>query len=393
MGSKEAVEPKAMPAAPAGAAVPGTPPLVAVPSASAEAAAPGTPKAGDTVDVGTAVPSLEGIQQEGSPSQQAAMTPPASPKEEVTDEIAERLAKKARRDEDRQEMKLAVKQFLQMSKTLEIASQALHATNEQLTVQQKELERLSSQLGLDQASARWQLATLQTFCNKVESIEWQVSGGKRNQHPTMKDSVNSMTKEIKSLYAILSETKKENRAQADLLLTHVKSMEEAFKNVATGLANMSVVMNPPVGTAAGDGATGTAAPVATAAAPPPVATAAAPAPMPTAAVPTSMATPSTPAPMATPSSSVGEFPVFPPMFGAPPPPRAYPMPPATRAGRLRVTNSDGSQTARAVSPQGRPPSTVTTEWANEFGLGTLNFNGAVYRVLPDSYLQGSFPLN
>ena len=328
-----------------------------------------------------------------------AASPPKTPvenqpeEEEVTDEIAERLAKKARRDEERQEMKLAVKQFLQMSKTLEVASQALTATNQQLTDQQKELERLSSQLGLDQASARWQLATLQTFCNKVESIEWQVSGGKRNQHPTLKDSVNTMTKEIKSQYAILSETKRENRAQADLLLTHVKSMEEAFKNVATGLANMSVVMNPPGGTTAGDGATGTAPPVATAAASPPVATAAAPAPMATAAVPAPMATPVTPAPVATPGPSAGEFAMFPPVFGAPPPPRAYPPPPASRAGRLRVTNNDGSQTARAVSPQGRSPSAVTTDWANEFGLGTLNFNGAAYRVLPDSYLQGSFPLN
>ena len=61
MGSVDAVEPKAMPAAPAGVAVPGTPTLAAVPSTPAAPAAPGTPRAGDRVDVGTALPSLDGI--------------------------------------------------------------------------------------------------------------------------------------------------------------------------------------------------------------------------------------------------------------------------------------------------------------------------------------------
>ena len=85
------------------------------------------------------------------------------------------------------------------------------------------------------------------------------------------------------------------------------------------------------------------------------------------------------------------FPPSAPVFSAPPP-MAY-QPPVNRAGRLRVTNRDGTLAARAVSPQGRPQSAVTAEWASEYGLGIVNFNGAVYRVLPDSYLEGSIPLN
>ena len=86
-----------------------------------------------------------------SPMDVAATPPetpePKQPEEEVDDEVAEHLAKRARRDEEHNEMKSVLKQFLKMSKTMEVASQALTATNQQLTDQQKELERLSSQLG------------------------------------------------------------------------------------------------------------------------------------------------------------------------------------------------------------------------------------------------------
>ena len=85
------------------------------------------------------------------------------------------------------------------------------------------------------------------------------------------------------------------------------------------------------------------------------------------------------------------FPPSAPVFNAPPP-MAY-QPPPNRAGRLRVSNRDGTLAARAASPQGRHPTAVTPEWANEYGLGTVNFGGSVYRVLPDSYLEGSIPLN
>ena len=82
-------------------------------------------------------------------------------------------------------------------------------------------------------------------------------------------------------------------------------------------------------------------------------------------------------------------PVFGPSVAAP----TVVHPPTHRAGRLRVTNRDGSQAARAVSPSGRTPGAVTADWVSEFGLGTVQFNGAVYRILRDYCFEGSIPLN
>ena len=97
-------------------------------------------------------------------------------------------------------------------------------------------------------------------------------------------------------------------------------------------------------------------------------------------VPATIAGGALPSPPGYASSIAAVFPPSAPVFTAPPP-MAY-QPPVNRAGRLRVTNRNGTLAARAVSPQGRPPSAVTAEWAGEFGLGTVKFNGAVYRVLP-----------
>ena len=210
--------------------------------------APSAPSA--TVGGGTPPPP-------GAPSpKDVAGTPPDSPEqkqpeEEVVDESAEHLAKRARLDEECTEIKSVLRKFLKMSKSMEVASQALSTTNQHLTDHQKELDRLSTQLGLDQDSARWQLATLQTFCNKIESVEWQVSGGKRTQHPTPKEVTTNVGKELKAMSTVLEQTKRENRVQSDLLLTHVKSMEEAFKTMASSLSQLSLITNSPGGVAMG----------------------------------------------------------------------------------------------------------------------------------------------
>ena len=90
----------------------------------------------------------------GSPEQK-------QPEDEVDDESAEHLAKRARLDEERTEIKSVLTKFLKISKSMEVAFQALTNTNQYLIDHQKELDRLSTQFGLDQAS--------QTFCNKTES--------------------------------------------------------------------------------------------------------------------------------------------------------------------------------------------------------------------------------
>ena len=74
--SSSAVEAKAAPALPEGVAVPGTPTLAAVPGTPMPPAGPGTPGIGDQVDTGK------------SPSQQAATSPPVTPKGDG-DEIPE----------------------------------------------------------------------------------------------------------------------------------------------------------------------------------------------------------------------------------------------------------------------------------------------------------------
>ena len=125
------------------------------------------------------------------------------------------------------------------------------------------------------------------------------------------------------------------------------------------------------------------------------------APPPPKAAPAAPATPATPAAegagipaapgFASSAAASAMFPPSPPIYSAPPP-AAY-QPPVNRAGRLRVSNRDGTLVARAVSPHGRSPSAVTPEWASEYGLGTVNFNGSIFRILPDSYLEVSIPLN
>ena len=85
------------------------------------------------------------------------------------------------------------------------------------------------------------------------------------------------------------------------------------------------------------------------------------------------------------------FPPGPPVFTAPPP--AGYQPPASRAGRLRISGRDGTIIARAVSPHGRPQASVNQSWASEYGLGTVTFGGLVYRILPDAFLDGSIPMN
>ena len=83
----------------------------------------------------------------------------------------------------------------------------------------------------------------------------------------------------------------------------------------------------------------------------------------------------------------------PPPAGGPVSTAAVATAPAPRAGRIRVALRDGSVAARAVSPHGRLPTGVTPEWSNEYGLGTVTCGGYVYRVLPDSFLDGSVALN
>ena len=191
---------------------------------------------GSAVPEGT-VPYRDSTRDAASPP----VTPEKEPDAEAEEESVERVAKRARLDEQRSELRSVIKNLKKMTGALEKASGALGTTNSQMQANTAEFDRLAGQLGLDQAHCRWQLATLQTFTNKLESMEWQLSGGKRAQAPTLKEVAPNILKEMKQANTMLEQTKREARAQSDLLITHVKAMERALASMATSFSQLTLV--------------------------------------------------------------------------------------------------------------------------------------------------------
>ena len=391
--------PKAAPAMPEGVAVPGTPTLGAVPGTPMPHVGPGTPGIGDQVDTGK------------SPSQQAATSPPASPKE-VGDEVVEvpeapeRVSKKQRIEQTQE----AVVQLTGLMKTTLEGLQALHDTLKLNTEQQQEMkaeiDALAKQMGSDAITAKVVYTSLADYQRTLSNAAWQLSGHKKESNVSLKEVMLHLEDYARQSSLRLLETKNEVRAQHASTITSIKEVTSAIKSLDTAIRlgtqqnqSMSTGGAPMVGgTTAPPGAGATMSAPPPKAAPPAAATMATPATPATSAVTTATAAEATGIPPAPGyASSASAAAMFPPSApGAPvfhaPPPMAY-QPPPNRAGRLRVSNRDGTVAARAVSPQGRHPTAVTHEWANEYGLGTVNCGGLVYRVLPDSYLEGSAPLN
>ena len=177
----------------------------------------------------------------------------------------------------------------------------------------------------------------------------------------------------------LMEAKSEQRAQHASSITSLKEITAAIKSLDQAIRlGTEQSQSTTGGTPAAPGVGTTMS-----APPPPKAAPAAPA---TPATPAADGAGIPPAPgyASSAAASAAMFPPSAPVFSAPPP-AAY-QPPVNRAGRLRVSNRDGTLVARAVSPHGRPQSAVTSEWASEYGLGTVNFNGSIFRISPDSYI-------
>ena len=348
-----------------------------------------------------------------SPADIAATSPAQTPEKEEPDleETAERAAKRARMDEGKSsEFRSVIKNLKKLVNSLEKASGSLDETNGQMRQNNTDIENLSKQMGLDQANSRFMLSTLQTYTNKMESLEWQVSGGRRLASPTLKEQCSNVIEQLKKVARGQEESKKESRAQSDLQVAHLKAIERAMLAMSNAFGNIAVVTaNPGVAaTAVPPAATPAATPTAAAptAATPPVATAttaaaAMPAAAATAAVPTAPSmmpgyASSAPAGMGTPvTPAVGmpAAPTFPPMPAFPHTSTAGGGVAYTQAGRLRVRNRDGTEMARAVSPNPRRAEQVSREWLEEFGMGTITHQGLLYRVIPDRYLGDSFALN
>ena len=231
MGSVDAVEPKAMPAGPAGVAVPGTPSLAAVPSTPAAPAAPGTPRAGDRVDVGTALPSLDGIQQVGSPSQQAATSLPASPKGDG-DEIpevgvpgpSERVSKKQKIEQTQE----AVVQLTSLMKTTLEGLQSLHETLKLNTESQQlikdEVEALAKQMGQDAITTKVVYSSLSEYQRTLTNAAWQLTGHKKESNVSIKEIVMHLEDYSRQISLRLLEAKNEARAQHASSITSLKEI-------------------------------------------------------------------------------------------------------------------------------------------------------------------------
>ena len=229
----------------------------------------------------------------------------------------------------------------------------------------------------------------------MESLEWQVSGGRRLASPTLKEQCSNVIEQLKKVARGQEESKKESRAQSDLQVAHLKAIERAMLAMSNAFGNIAVVSgNPGVAATTVPPAVPPAATPTTAAAAMPAT--AAPAAVPTAppmmpgyasSVPAGMGTPVTPA------VGMPAAPTFPPMPAFPHTSTAGGGVAYTQAGRLRVRNRDGTEMARAVSPNPRRAEQVSREWLEEFGMGTITHQGLLYRVIPDRYLGDSFALN
>ena len=369
-------------------AVPGTPLLPAAPGTPMPATGPGTP--GMVEATGP------------SPSQQAATTPPASPKDETLDAAAEpeplveRKSKKQRIEETQE----TVAQLAGLVQTTLEGMQALHntlkMTNEQQQALRAEIDLLAKQMGSDAITAKVVYTSLADFQRTLNNATWQLSGKKQDSNVSLKEVMLHLEDYSRQSSLRLLESKNEVRAQHASTITSIKEVTSAVRGL-----EQAIRAGTEQSQSAGGGPAAPAAPaVGPSMSAPPPPKAAPPAP----AVPVTPVTPVTP--MTTVTEGVGApaapgfassaagsalFPPGPPIYSAPPP--ATYQPPVTRAARLRVSNRDGTLIARAVSPHGRPPASVLQEWASEYGLGTVNFSGSVYRILPDSYLEGSIPMN
>ena len=343
-----------------------------------------------------------------SPSQQAATSPPASPKDEalealdataLPEPLGERKSKKQRLEET-QETVAQLAGLVQSTLTgMKDLYETLKLTNQQQKELQAEIDQLAKQMNSDAVTAKVVYNALADFQRSLNNGVWQLSGGKRDSQVSVKEVLLHLEDYSKQTSLRLLESKNEVRAQHASTITSIKEVTSAVRALEQAIR---------AGTEQAAG-TAPAAPTVTATPAVEVSTSGPPAPKAAPSTATAaMGAPATPAAPAVGLASSAADPAVMPGYGSapasaamfPPPPMGGPVfqaaavpAPAQRAGRIRVALRDGSVAARAVSPHGRLPTGVTSEWANEYGLGTVNCGGYVYRVLPDSYLEGSVALN
>ena len=166
---------KAAPAVAEGVAVPGTPLLPAAPGTPMPAMGPGTPGLGELGDTGK------------SPLQQAATSPPASPKDDTLDaavpEPLERMSKKQRIEQTQE----ALGQLTSLVQTTMEVLQSIHslitANVDSQKMMKDEVEALSKQIGHEGFTTKFILSNLTEYQRVLNNLTWQMTGHKeRYEH-------------------------------------------------------------------------------------------------------------------------------------------------------------------------------------------------------------------
>ena len=165
----------------------------------------------------------------GSPSQQAATSPPASPKDEALDATAlplpdsmgERKSKKQRLEET-QETVAQLAGLVQSTLTgMKDLHDTLKMTNEQQKELQAEIDQLAKQMNTDAITAKVVYSSLSDFQRTLNNAAWQLSGGKRDSQVSLKEVMLHLEDYSKQSSLRLLESKNEVRAQHASTITSI----------------------------------------------------------------------------------------------------------------------------------------------------------------------------
>ena len=337
---------------------------------------------------------------------------PGLPSADAVEESKTKKAKKARLEET-QETVAQLTGLVQSTLTsMQELTETVKLSNQQQKELQAEIDQLAKQLNSDSVSVKVIYNSLNEFQRSLTNGVWQLSGGKRDSQTSCKEVLLHMEDFLRQCSLRLLESKNEVRAQHASTITSIKEVTSAVRALEQAIRAGTEQAAAPAAPAAPGTAAVPAAPAVEVNPGGPAAPKAAPMVAAAMTAPsTATATMGAPATAAMPAVGTVNRPADPgvmPGYGSasapavmnPPPPAGGPVfqppvatAPAPRPGRIRVALRDGSVAARAVSPHGRLPTGVTPEWSNEYGLGTVTCGGYVYRVLPDSFLDGSVALN
>ena len=216
--------------------------------------APGT---GEAVPYG--VPGATPTHVEGVASPKA--SPKPSPRDEAaslpsSDEEAANPADKraaetgdeppAKKSRLRKEIHGLVKVVKDVVIGLTASTSTLDSTNESLQQAKKEIDALCIQLGVDQVSAKYFLASMQQHSTAMNNISWQVTGNKSQVNPTLKELCRDLNDKINTGNRRLDEIKQERRSQHEQSLQYLKGIESAVDRMVTALTQLNVVTAAPI---------------------------------------------------------------------------------------------------------------------------------------------------